>query len=87
MHSAFPNPIEPAPPARQRTPTRLWNATDAIRVAVSREGDRCVVRVCDGSDLREDEIDAVMIGLDGGPGLADLLQVFGSSENLPPRKD
>lgn len=83
VNSAFPDPPEssdppPAPKARVRT--RLWNSTDAIRVAVSREGDRCVIRVFDGADLQEGELEAVMIGLGGGPELADMLRVFGDAE-------
>jgi len=83
VNSAFPDAPEssdPPPAPKPRVRTRLWNSTDAIRVAVSREGDRCVIRVFDGADLQEGELEAVMIGLGGGPELADLLRVFGDAE-------
>jgi hypothetical protein len=74
VHSAFPEPPE-APKPRVRT--RVWNSTDALRVAVSREGEKTVLRMFDGTDLAEGEIEAVLVGLSGGPELAEMLRVFG----------
>lgn len=89
VNSAFPDPpeaSEPPPAPKARVHTRLWNSTDAIRVAVSRDGDRCVIRVFDGADLQEGELEAVMIGLGGGPELADMLRVFGDTETSSAEK-
>ena len=89
VNSAFPDPpesSEPPPAPKARVRASLWNSTDAIRVAVSREGDRCVIRVFDGADLQEGELEAVMIGLGGGPELADMLRVFGDAETSSTEK-
>lgn len=79
VHSAFPDPIEEPPKPRVRT--RLWNSTDALRVAVSRDGEKTVLRMFDGTDLAEGEIEAVLVGLSGGPELAEMLRVFGDDAN------
>jgi len=79
VHSAFPDPIEE--PAKPRVRTRLWNSTDALRVAVSRDGDRTVLRMFDGTELADGEIEAVLVGLSGGPELAEMLRVFGDDAN------
>ena len=62
-----------APPSPPRVRARLWNSTDAMRVAVSRQDSRIVLRTYDGIGLRDGEVEAVIIGLSGGTELAELL--------------
>ena len=65
---------------RGRATREAWVTTGAVRVAVSREGSRVIVRPYDGGVLLDGEVEAVLVATPDAERLFKLLKVEG-----PPR--